>query len=148
MNAAVQESAAVIQFDPLPQVWADHSQLVQVFQNLIGNAIKFRGAGPPMIWIKAEMSGEDWLVSTTDNGIGIGQENTDVIFSIFQRLHTRAEYEGNGIGLAVCKKIIERCGGKIWVESQPGHGSTFKFTVPATAKATAQKEQAAHAASS
>lgn len=148
LNAAIQESAAVIQVEQLPQVWAERSQLVQVFQNLIGNAIKFRQKGPPVISIKAEMSGADWLLSVTDNGIGIGQENSDVIFSIFQRLHTRAEYEGNGIGLAVCKKIVERCGGKIWVESQPGHGSTFKFTLPAKAGATSRKEQAAHAASS
>jgi len=110
-------------------VWADRSQMVQVFQNLIGNAIKFRGEDPA-ISVEAEKAGEQWLFSVSDNGIGIAPEYAENIFVVFQRLHARTEYPGNGIGLAICKKIIQRYGGKIWVEPRAGHGSTFKFTMP------------------
>ena len=101
----------------------------QLFQNLIENAIKFRGKEPPAISVLAEKTGGQWLFSVSDNGIGIAPEFAQSIFTVFQRLHTRAEYPGNGIGLAICKKIVEHCGGKIWVESQVGRGSTFKFTM-------------------
>jgi PAS domain S-box-containing protein len=118
-----------------PAVWADPVQLLQVFQNLIGNAIKFRGDGPPRIEIGAQCQGDWWEFSVADNGIGIAPEYAETIFVIFQRLHTRAEYPGSGIGLAICKKIVERHGGRIWVESEVGRGSTFKFTL-AAAEAT------------
>jgi chemotaxis family two-component system sensor kinase Cph1 len=112
---------------------ADGAQLLQVFQNLIGNAIKFRGVKAPAIHIEASQRDREWLFSVTDNGIGIAPEHAETVFIIFKRLHTRAEYPGSGIGLAICKKIIERQGGRIWVESQPGQGSTFHFTLPAAA---------------
>jgi light-regulated signal transduction histidine kinase (bacteriophytochrome) len=99
-------------------------------QNLIGNAIKFRGSEPPKISVQTGKADSDWLFSVSDNGIGIESEHLEHIFVVFQRLHTRAEYSGNGIGLSICKKIVERGGGKIWVESEAGHGSTFKFTLP------------------
>jgi signal transduction histidine kinase len=127
---AIEESGAVVTHAALPVVWADRSQVTQVFQNLIGNAIKFRGKEAPAISVQAEKSGEQWLFSVSDNGIGIAPEYAENIFVVFQRLHTRTEYAGNGIGLAICKKIVERCGGKIWVEAQAGHGSIFKFTMP------------------
>ena len=129
LTAAVQESGAKVAYEPLPAVWADRTMIAQVFQNLIGNAIKFRGAESPVIQVRAEASGENWLFSVSDNGIGIAPEYAENIFVVFQRLHARTEYPGNGIGLAICKKIVERYGGKIWVEGVVGKGSTFKFTL-------------------
>jgi len=130
LGPAMKESGAVVTHGALPVVWADRSQVTQVFQNLIGNAIKFRGKEAPAISVQAEEVGRQWLFSVSDNGIGIAPEYAENIFVVFQRLHTRSEYAGNGIGLAICKKIIEHCGGKIWVEAQAGHGSVFKFTMP------------------
>jgi PAS domain S-box-containing protein len=129
LGPAIHESGAVVTHGALPVLWTDGSQIAQVFQNLIGNAIKFRGKEPPAISVQAEKTGGQWLFSVSDNGIGIAPEFAQSIFTVFQRLHTRAEYPGNGIGLAICKKIVEHCGGKIWVESQVGRGSTFKFTM-------------------
>jgi light-regulated signal transduction histidine kinase (bacteriophytochrome) len=114
----------------LPMVNADRTQLVQVFQNLVGNAIKFRGQEPPRVHVSAVSQGREWVFSVRDNGIGIAKEYHERIFSIFQRLHSREEYPGTGIGLALCKRIVERHGGTIRVESGPGSGSTFFFTLP------------------
>lgn len=130
LEVAVQESGAVVQHAQLPAVMADSSQLVQVFQNLIGNAIKFRSSEPPSIRVSAEAKGKEWVFSVADNGIGIAAEQTENVFVIFRRLHTREEYPGNGIGLSICKKIVEQHGGRIWVESEPGCGSNFQFTLP------------------
>ena len=131
LQAAIEESGARIEAGPLPSVLGDASQLLQVFQNLVGNAIKFRGAEPLLIRINAEKSGREWWFSFADNGIGIASEHAELIFVIFKRLHTREEYAGNGIGLSICKKIVEQLGGRIWVESIPGQGATFRFTLPA-----------------
>jgi two-component system, sensor histidine kinase and response regulator len=130
LGPAIQESGAVVTHANLPAVSADRSQLTQLFQNLIANAIKFRGKEPPAISVLAEESGDRWLFTVSDNGIGIAPEYAENIFVVFQRLHARSEYPGNGIGLAICKKIVEHYGGKIWVEAQPTHGSIFKFTLP------------------
>jgi signal transduction histidine kinase len=130
LGPAIQESGAVVTHGELPAVWADRSQMTQVFQNLIGNAIKFRGKEPPAISVQAEKAGQHWLFSVSDNGIGIAPEYAENIFVVFQRLHARTEYPGNGIGLAICKKIVEHNGGKIWVEARSDHGSVFKFTMP------------------
>ncbi len=133
LTAAIEESGAVVTHTALPNVWADQTQIAQVFQNLIGNAIKFHNGAPPQCAVSAEKSGCNWLFSVSDNGIGIAPEYAENIFVVFQRLHARTEYPGNGIGLAICKKIIEHYGGTIWVESKVGEGSTFKFTLPAAA---------------
>ena len=130
LAAAIGENRAIVTSDDLPTICADASQLGQLFQNLIGNAIKFRGADVPRIRISACDLGREWRFSVTDNGIGIQAQYAEKVFAIFQRLHTRAEYPGTGIGLAICKRIVERHGGRIWFESEPGFGSTFHFTMP------------------
>jgi len=131
LSSTIQEIGAEIVAEPLPLIWADRSQLVHLFQNLVGNAIKFHAQRAPSVFIEAEKQGDFWLFKVADKGIGIAPEHMESIFAVFQRLHTRSEYPGNGIGLAVCKKIVEYYGGRIWVESQVGRGSTFKFTLPA-----------------
>lgn len=133
LEAVIKDNFAVITSEAPPLVNADRSMLVQLFQNLIGNAIKFRSPAQPIIHVSAKKNGREWIFSVQDNGIGIAPEHAETIFVIFKRLHTHAEYPGSGIGLSICKKIIEQHHGRIWVESQPGHGSTFKFTLPITA---------------
>jgi signal transduction histidine kinase len=130
LRVAVEESRAVVTHDPLPTVMADGGQLGQLFQNLIGNAIKFQGEEPPRVHVSAERRPNEWLFSVRDNGIGVDPQYAERIFVIFQRLHNREEYPGTGIGLAICKKIVERHGGRIWVASQTGQGATFYFTLP------------------
>jgi PAS domain S-box-containing protein len=130
LQVAITDNNATITYDSLPQVNADATQLTQLFQNLIGNAIKFRSEDPPHIQISAKPTDGNWLFSVRDNGIGIEAQYTERIFVIFQRLHSRMEYPGTGMGLAICKKIVERHGGTLWVESKPNEGSTFYFTLP------------------
>jgi len=131
LKLAIEENGALVTHDPLPRVIADHFQLGQLFQNLIGNAIKFRSNEPPRVHLSASRNGNGWTFSVRDNGIGIAAEYSERIFVIFQRLHSRKEYAGTGIGLAICKKIVERHGGRIWVESEVGKGATFYFILPA-----------------
>ena len=131
MSLIIKEKKARITRDPLPKMMGDPSQLGRVFQNLIGNAIKFSGNQPPQIHIGAKESDGEWKLWVQDRGIGVDPKNCERIFLMFERLHPRSEYPGTGIGLAICKKIIERHGGRIWVESEPGRGSTFYFTIPA-----------------
>jgi len=130
LKLAIEENKATITHDTLPPVQGDAVQLSQIFQNLIGNALKFHGPEPPHIHVGASTQGGDWLFSVRDNGIGIDPRDFERIFVIFQRLHTRQEYPGTGMGLAICKRIIERHGGRMWVESEPGKGSVFFFTLP------------------
>jgi PAS domain S-box-containing protein len=130
LQAAIRESGAIITYDNLPSVTADSSQLIRLFQNLIGNAIKFRSKEAPKIQISASRLENEWVFSVKDNGIGIDPKFANRIFVTFQRLHGRKEYPGSGIGLATCKKIVERHGGRIWVESEPEKGSVFYFTIP------------------
>lgn len=127
---AIEENDATVTADELPVVFADSSQMLQVFQNLISNAIKFRSSERPHIQISAQKSDHCWHFTISDNGLGIDMKYADRIFVIFQRLHSREQYPGSGIGLAICKKIVERHGGMIWIESKLGQGTTFHFTVP------------------
>ena len=119
-----------VSYDPLPEIVADSTQIAHVFQNLISNSIKFRSEEPPEIHISAKQEGDQWLFSVKDNGIGIDPKYSERIFEVFKRLHKREEYLGTGIGLSICKKIVERHGGRIWVDSELGKGSTFHFTLP------------------
>ena len=130
LRQRIVETGAIITHDPLPAVMADETQLIQLFLNLIGNAIKFHGSQSPRIHISAKRLEDEWLFSVQDNGIGLDPQFSDRIFTIFQRLHTRDKYPGTGIGLAICQKIIECHRGRIWVESQLGRGATFYFTIP------------------
>jgi PAS domain S-box-containing protein len=130
LAAAIEEAGATVSHADLPIIQADPRQLRQLFQNLIGNAIKFRAERPPRVEIAAKPSHAGWVFSITDNGIGIDAQYLERIFALFQRLHTRDEYPGTGIGLAICKKIVERHGGRLWVESEPGQGTTFWFRLP------------------
>lgn len=133
LRLMIEETHAEITAGPLPTVFADGQQIAQLLQNLITNAIKFRGDQAPKVHVSAEDGGNEWIITVEDNGIGIPQEFQDRLFVIFQRLHPRDKYPGTGIGLAICKKIVERHGGRIWIDSEPGKGAKFRFTL--------QKEQ-------
>ena len=143
LESAIEESGGKVTWEALPTVMADATQLAQLLRNLAGNGIKFRGEAPPHVHISAELADsgaglseaqqsprEEWLFSVRDNGIGIAPKYYERIFQMFERLHRRSEYPGTGIGLAICQKIVERHGGRIWVESELGQGSTFYFTIP------------------
>ncbi len=134
LTKAIEETSAQVSYDELPDVWGDQSQLCDLFQNLTANAIKFCDEAIPKINISAEKENEMWIFAVSDNGIGIEPEHADRIFSLFERLHKDKYQSGTGIGLAVCKRIVDRHGGEIWVESEPGRGSTFYFTIPGTEK--------------
>jgi signal transduction histidine kinase len=143
LQAAIGDTGATVSHDPMPKVMADAGQLAQVFQNLIGNAIKYQNTNPPLIHVSCQQRSKEWLFSVKDNGIGLDPKYAERIFVIFQRLHTRHEYPGTGIGLALCKKIVERHGGRIWVESEQGRGSIFYFTIPSgTARSAGNDAQA------
>ena len=131
LELAIRESGALVSLDELPVATADSSQMVQLLQNLIGNGIKFRNKVPPLVHISAARTGNEWTFSVRDNGIGFDPQYAERIFAVFQRLHTRNEYPGTGIGLAICRKIVQRHHGRIWAESNQGSGSTFYFTIPA-----------------
>jgi light-regulated signal transduction histidine kinase (bacteriophytochrome) len=134
LSGTIEESGAVVTHDALPAITTDDRQLAQVFQNLVGNAIKYRGNEPPAVHISATSAMRkglgEWIFSVRDNGLGIEAQYFERIFILFQRLHGRTEFKGTGIGLAICKKIVEGWGGRIWVESQLGKGSTFYFALP------------------
>ncbi len=130
LHSAIAKSEAVVTYDTLPTVVSDKVQLTQLFRNLISNAIKFSRDKPPKIHISAKKELEGWVFSVVDNGIGIDPQYFERIFVIFQRLHDRSDYPGTGVGLAICKKIVDRHGGRIWVESEPGKGSIFHFSIP------------------
>src|SRR6266851_7690013 len=138
LQTSIKESNAVVNVGPMPSVLADEAQVAQLFQNLIGNALKYRNECRPEIQVTARANGKEWVFSVQDNGIGIEPQYFERIFQMFQRLHTREQFTGTGIGLAVCRKIVERHGGRIWVESQPGKGSTFLFTIPRAEERTAK----------
>jgi len=142
LQVTTKEHNAVITKDPLPSIYADQEQITKLFQNLIGNAIKFHKPDvAPNVHISAKQDDNTWIFSVSDNGIGIDQQYDDRIFKIFQRLHTREEYPGTGIGLAICKRIAEQHGGTIWIESVPGSGTTFYFTIPKRKKKTKHESE-------
>lgn len=130
LEATLQESNASVTHTDLPRVRIHEFQLEQLFQNLIGNSIKYRSSDPPRIHVAARRQDNEWLLSVQDNGIGIDSRYQEQIFGLFKRLHSFAKYPGTGLGLAICQRIVQRAGGRIWVESEPGKGSTFFFTVP------------------
>ncbi|HVZ81017.1 MAG TPA: ATP-binding protein [bacterium] len=130
LKLSLEETGAEVRVDPLPFVMADRSLMVLIFQNLIGNAVKFRGTEKPRVRVYSWEEGGKWVIAVRDNGIGIDPRYSEKIFEVFQRLHSRDEYPGTGIGLALCRKVIEQHGGRIWVGSSPGKGSVFYFTLP------------------
>lgn len=128
---AIEQAEGTVEVGDMPTLHADANQLLLLFQNLVGNALKFHRAGvPPVVRVQAEQIPDGWRFSVEDNGIGIPQDQADRVFQVFQRLHRQDAYEGTGIGLAICKRIVDRHGGKIWVDSEPGVGSKFFFTLP------------------
>mgnify|MGYP001792291401 CR=1 FL=1 len=130
LRGAVEESGALVTHDPLPTVMADETQLIQLFQNLVGNGIKYQNPGIPRVHVCAAKNGENkWTFSVRDNGLGIDPQYFERIFGMFQRLHKSEEFAGTGVGLAICKKIVERHGGTISVESKPGQGANFRFVL-------------------
>ena len=141
LDPMIQENHAVVYYENLPEITTDPSYLLQIFQNLVSNAVKFHKTQPPAVSVLAEPSGQFWKFSVTDNGIGIPAECQTSIFEMFHRLNPDEQYPGSGIGLAICKKIVEHFGGRLWVESQPGFGSSFKFTVPAGRDVSAEAAQ-------
>ncbi|MEM9484606.1 MAG: PAS domain-containing protein [Cyanobacteria bacterium P01_F01_bin.116] len=139
LKLAINECHAVVTYDELPEVMADESQIQQLLQNLISNALKFRGKDAPHIHVSATLQGKEWEFCVRDNGIGIDPEYFEQIFEIFQRLHSRRYYEGTGIGLAICRKIVQRHGGHIWIDSAPGQGASFYFTMPNSQEFVSEK---------
>jgi light-regulated signal transduction histidine kinase (bacteriophytochrome) len=127
---SIRDSMGQVTCGDLPTVIGDHSQLVQLMQNLIGNGLKYHGDKPPHVHVSAERKGDEWTLSVRDNGIGIEAKHYERIFEMFKRLHDQKEYPGTGIGLAICRRVVERHNGRIWLESEPGHGSVFHFTIP------------------
>jgi len=130
LQQLLRENLASVTCDNMPVIMADESQIGMVFQNLISNDVKFHGDQPPQVHVSAKREGNSWTISVSDNGIGIEADYFNRIFAMFQRLHSKAAYPGTGIGLAICKKVVERHGGDIWVESEFGKGSTFYFNIP------------------
>ena len=139
LRTRIEESQARVDVEGLPTVMADRSQLLQVFQKLLGNALKFAGDAAPVVRITAERHGRDWVFAVRDNGIGIDGKYSERVFQIFQRLHPQDEYEGTGIGLALCEKILRRHNGRIWLASKPGEGTTFFFNLPAAEEKTSER---------
>lgn len=137
LRQAIEEAGADVRRGALPTVKADEVQLAQLFQNLVGNALKFRSERTPRVSVDAKRQGEEWLFSVADNGIGIEKEYSERIFQMFQRLNERGKYEGSGIGLAIAKRIVERHSGRIWFDSRVGAGTTFYFTLPVLEEADA-----------
>ncbi len=140
LKVAIEDSGACVTAEPLPTVKGDATGLTALIQNLLANAIKFRGPNPPNIHVGVERAGEEWRISVRDDGIGFDPGQADRMFVIFQRLHSHEKYEGSGIGLAICRKIVERHGGRIWAESNPAGGATFQFTLPVADKAVRASE--------
>jgi light-regulated signal transduction histidine kinase (bacteriophytochrome) len=138
---ATRESGAEITADPLPEVFIGETHLQQILQNLISSALKYRDKSPPRIHISATRQAADWCFSVKDNGIGIDPQYREKIFGVFKRLHRDQQYGGTGIGLAICKRVVERYGGRIWVESESGKGATFCFTIPRRAQAGTAKAE-------
>ncbi|ELY65753.1 multi-sensor signal transduction histidine kinase [Natrinema versiforme JCM 10478] len=131
LQIKIEEHDAEVTVEELPCVKGDRGQLRQLFQNLLDNAIQYSGDEPPSVRVSAEDDGSEWVVSVRDEGIGMDPEQTDRVFEVFQRLHTQDEHSGTGIGLAICKRIVERHGGEIWIDSVPGEGTTFSLTLSA-----------------
>jgi two-component system, chemotaxis family, sensor kinase Cph1 len=142
LQQRIEESNAIVTHDPLPEIQADQGQMVRLFQNLIGNALKYRKPDvSPVIHVSAEQRGSEWVITVRDNGIGFDPKHSKEIFSPFKRLHSQEEYEGTGVGLAICRRIVEGHGGRIWAESQPGHGACFHFSLPVEGKAPSKYTQ-------
>jgi len=139
LESSIRDAGGQVTCGELPVVLGDSSQLSQLMQNLIGNGLKYHGVEPPHVHVSAEpgLKKNEWIVSVRDNGIGIDAKYFERIFEIFKRLHDQTEYPGTGIGLAVCRRVVERHGGVIWLESEPGHGSNFRFSIPADAAKSA-----------